>query len=275
MNQRILGDNMKVCKFGGTSMSSADTIRRVIDIISADEMRRYIVVSAPGKRWAGDEKVTDMLISLASGDDKDSIFAKVRDRYAAIAKGLGVDFDQELDAAWQDINCADYAHIVSRGEYLMAKLLAKKLGVRMTDTRELVKFEKGELLFDKTLDNLKIALKDDICVVPGFYGSDENGKTVTFSRGGSDITGALVAAAVGADLYENWTDVDGVYSADPRKDKTAKLFDQLTYKQMYALASSGANVLHKDAEYPVELAGIPTIIKNTFNPSCKGTRITP
>ncbi|MBQ9276089.1 MAG: hypothetical protein IJ226_00665 [Clostridia bacterium] len=272
---------MIVCKFGGTSMANAETIGLVKDILDSDAERRYIVVSAPGKRNPSDIKVTDMLISLKrdfdKGQDVSTHIEALRARFVGIATKFLVDFD--LDGEFETIYSmltagASEDYVKSRGEYLSAKLLSKIFDVPFVDTAELVKFDTDGVDYESTLANLAGALKTcDRAVLPGFYGSDKDGNIVTFSRGGSDISGALVAAAVNADVYENWTDVDGVYTADPRKDSSARHIDRLTYDEMYALALSGANVLHKDAVYPAERAGVPINIKNTFNRYAAGTWI--
>lgn len=272
---------MIVCKFGGTSLANADTIGLVKQIISLDADRRYIVVSAPGRRNPADSKVTDMLISLKNDFDKgrdvsdgiDALCARFQD----IAQKFGIDFDAdgEFEKIYRALTLgASDDYVKSRGEYLSAKLLSIILGVPFVDAADLVKFGTDGVDYETTLANISNALKAfDRAVLPGFYGSDRDGQIVTFSRGGSDVSGALVAAAVKADVYENWTDVDGVFSADPRKDDTARLIDRLTYEDMYALALSGANVLHKDAVYPAERAGVPINIKNTFNRYAAGTWI--
>lgn len=261
-------------------MANAETIKQVESIILADDTRRYIVVSAPGKREREDAKVTDLLYRLKRVFDEGSNFKEVlsllQDRFFEICRGLEVDIDvqAELDDLKEKLEGgASEDFVASRGEYLSAKILARKLGFSFCDTQELVRFKGNDLALDETIDNLSSTLKGfKRAVLPGFYGSDERG-VKTFSRGGSDITGALVAAAVCADVYENWTDVDGVYTADPRKDKNAKFIENLTYDEMFDLAKSGANVLHKDAVYPAQIAGIKINIKNTFNPSSIGTTI--
>ena len=269
---------MKVCKFGGTSVSSVDSIKRVAEIINSDSDRRYIIVSAPGKRWAGDDKITDMLYALADADGEEfnEVFKKLRDRFSSLVQDLclhldvGREFD---DLAGKIREGVSKDFVASRGEYLSAKMIAELLGARFVDAKDLVKFEGIALDFDGTIANIKRSLGGERAVIPGFYGSREDGEIKTFSRGGSDITGALVACAVNADMYENWTDVDGVYSADPRKDAGARLIERMTYKEMYDLARQGANVLHEDAVYPAERAHVPINIKNTFNPSAHGTII--
>ena len=271
---------MKVCKFGGSSMSNAYAVACVEKIIRADESRRYIVVSAPGKRDKDDKKVTDLLYlakdKFDRGENFFEVFEVIKTRFLDLEIELQV--DAKLECELEEIKDkiaggASRDFVASRGEYLSAKLLAKKLDVPFCDTQNLVWFEGDNLALDKTIENLSAKLKSfERAVLPGFYGSNALG-IKTFTRGGSDITGALVAAAVRADVYENWTDVDGIFTADPRKDTTARFVEKLTYKEMYTLALRGANVLHKDAVYPVEAAGIKINVRNTFNPDCKGTII--
>lgn len=273
---------MKVCKFGGTSMASAQTVKRVIDVINSDAERKYIVVSAPGKRSADDKKVTDMLYACCDeaerlGTCKDA-FGEVKKRFLQIAKELKVDVDLEsvLDEIRVNIEKGkSRAYAASRGEYLSAKLLAAKMSVPFVDTHDIVKFnEKGELQTHYTLDLIRHKLKDLPCaVLPGFYGSDIQGRTVTFSRGGSDISGALVARAVNADIYENWTDVDGFLAADPRIVDDPVFIDYLSYKELRELSYMGAEVMHPESILPVSSVGIPINIKNTFNPEHPGTMI--
>ena len=275
-------NNMKVCKFGGTSMANANTIECVKRIVDADADRRFIVVSAPGKRCDGDEKVTDMLYDLKREFDKtceiSDKFERLEARFESIQSGLGtrLNLDREFDEIKAKLKSgATSDFVASRGEYLSAKIFAEYIGADFVDAKDLIKFgSNGELQFEKTIFALQSALLNlKKAVIPGFYGSTDDGEIKTFSRGGSDVTGALVARAVGASVYENWTDVDGIYSADPRKHKDVVMIERLCYKQMYALALNGANVLHKDAVYPVEEAGIPINIKNTFNPRCFGSWI--
>ena len=273
---------MKVCKFGGTSMANGGTISRVINIVRSDEQRRYIVVSAPGKRDGNDVKITDALYACFNekrekGNCKKS-FDIVRNRFLDIANSLGVDMN--LTAVLDDIksnieNGASRDYCASRGEYLCARLLAAKLGFEFVDTNEIIKFNAdGKLQMHYTLDLIKQRLESvEYAVIPGFYGSNREGEIVTFSRGGSDITGALVARAVGADIYENWTDVDGFLTADPRIVKDPAIIDYLSYRELRELAYMGAEVLHPESIFPVRSVGIPINIKNTFNPSYKGTMI--
>ena len=273
---------MKVCKFGGTSMANGGTISRVINIVRSDEQRRYIVVSAPGKRDGNDVKITDALYACFNEKREkgncEGSFDIVRNRFLDIANSLGVDMN--LTAVLDDIkrnieNGASRDYCASRGEYLCARLLAAKLGFESVDTDEIIKFNaEGKLQMHYTLDLIKQRLESvEYAVIPGFYGSNREGEIVTFSRGGSDITGALVARAVGADIYENWTDVDGFLTADPRIVKDPAIIDYLSYRELRELAYMGAEVLHPESIFPVRSVGIPINIKNTFNPSYKGTMI--
>ena len=258
---------MKVCKFGGTSMANSSTIAQVADIVTSDASRAYIVVSAPGKRDSGDVKVTDALYACAREKNEkgscDAAFSVIEKRFLDIESELGVDVG--MKAALADIKDkieqgAGVAYIASRGEYLSAKVLAAKLGVPFVDTQDLIKFgTKGELLLDISLDLLRARLADcGRAVLPGFYGSDKDGVVRTFSRGGSDITGAIVARAVNADVYENWTDVDGFLTADPRIIDKPALIDCLTYKELRELAYMGAEVLHPESIFPCAAQAFPS-----------------
>ena len=275
---------MKVCKFGGTSMANSATITQVADIVRADSERRYVVVSAPGKRASADIKVTDALYAChreraEKGSCKEA-FAVIRKRFLDIEKELGIDISvaSELDAIEKAIDAgasADYT--ASRGEYLSARVLAALLGYEFVDTASLIKFDKdGALLLDLSLDNIRDRLASvDRAVLPGFYGTDNENEIKTFSRGGSDISGAIVARAMSASVYENWTDVDGFLTADPRIVKDPDIISCLSYKELRELAYMGAEVLHPESVFPVRTAGIPINIKNTFNPSAAGTMIVP
>lgn len=272
----------KVCKFGGTSMASAITVNQVYDIIESDKDRKFIVVSAPGKRDSNDIKVTDMLYKAFDEAKQtgrcDVAFGKIRERFRALADDLGLKFDLDelLDSIEKQINTSetpDYA--ASRGEYLSAKMFALKTGYTFIDAQDLIKFDsRGMLDAEITNDNVKRVLSGvDRAVIPGFYGIGADGEIKTFSRGGSDVTGAIIARGVNADLYENWTDVNGFMTADPRIVENPKIINQLTYKELRELSYMGANVLHPESIFPVRQAGIPINIKNTFNPSHKGTMI--
>lgn len=271
---------MKAIKFGGTSMSTADSINRVKQIILSDPERRFVVVSAPGKTEA-DGKVTDMLIAVcaAAPQARAKAFAPVRIRFERLCAGLGLDrgfLDADLDAITDRLPLADNDYIVTRGEYLCAKLLAELLQYDFVDASTLIKFR------DKTYDDgyteavCRIGLSNHDCaVIPGFYGSDGDGNVVAFSRGGSDISGAIIARAIDASVYENFTDVDGFMTCDPRIVPHASAIDLLSYKELRELAYMGANVLHPESIFPVRKANIPIHIENTFNPNSSGTKIVP
>ncbi len=276
--------SLKTVKFGGTSLCDADHFRMAADIILSDPSRRLVVPSAPGKRSKEDTKVTDLLYECyrlsreGTTEAFDSCYRVVRDRYCAIIKGLGMSFDisGELDYVREAIlhrSGRDYA--ASRGEYLNSLIMAKYLGFDFIDAENVILFgDDGTLDFART----EAALKDELsrherAVIPGFYGQMPNGTVRTFSRGGSDITGSIVAAASGSDLYENWTDVSGFMMADPRIVKGALVIKEITYRELRELSYMGATVLHEDAIFPVRQAGIPINIRNTLDPSAPGTMI--
>lgn len=263
---------MIVCKFGGTSLSDAGRIRQAAAIVSADSARRFVVASAPGKRFETDEKVTDLLLRAAGGDG--AALDAALSRFAGIAAALGVDINRELRRAAAEIPLRGAEYAASRGEYLCALLLAKYMGWGFVDAAEAVRLREGRADLEATYDQLLRRLKPlKNAVIPGFYGADAAGGIRTFPRGGSDITGALVAAALGARLYENWTDVDGLMSADPRLVENTLCVPAVRYRQMRLLARMGAQVLHPDSLAPVMRAGIPTALKNSFHPERPGTRI--
>ena len=270
----------RVVKFGGSSLADADQFRKVAAIVRADGGRRYVVPSAPGKRSSADTKVTDMLYGChgATGTELAGKVAAIRARYDGIVEGLGLTLDlaPEFERMEQTIAAgatADYC--ASRGEYLNGIIMAAYLGVPFVDAAEVIFFEEnGQLDERRTWDGLRTRLQSmERAVVPGFYGSLPDGQVKTFSRGGSDITGALVAWAVGADVYENWTDVSGVLAADPRIVKNARPIDVISYKELRELSYMGASVLHEDAIFPVRKAGIPIHICNTNAPDEPGTLI--
>ena len=276
-------DNIKTVKFGGSSLSDANQFKKVADIINADKSRRYVVPSAPGKRYKDDVKVTDMLYkcnSLAEkGESIDIYFDGIKKRYNEIIKGLGLtDFSLEEDFETIKSNISnkfgsDYA--ASRGEYLNSKIMARYLGYEFIDAADVIFFkEDGRFDEEKTNAVLKGLLKThERAVIPGFYGSKPDGTIKTFSRGGSDITGSIVARACDADVYENWTDVSGFLCADPRIVKDPKPIEIITYKELRELSYMGATVLHEDAIFPVRMVGIPVQIKNTNEPEAPGTLI--
>ncbi|XVG96280.1 aspartate kinase [Eubacteriales bacterium KG127] len=275
---------IKVAKFGGSSVADGIQIAKTRDIIVQDQGRNYIVVSAPGKRYEGDNKITDLLYLCqthrAHNLPWEQLFEVVEDRFIAASHKLGVDgvLDLHFDIIREDItNGCSTEYIVSRGEFLNAVMIAEYLGYDFVDSEGLILFdEKGNLLHDETHEALTKDLSTHTtAVLPGFYGSSiVNGEIVTFSRGGSDITGALVAKAIGADVYENWTDVSGFLMADPRIVENPKPIDSISYKELRELSYMGASVLHEDAIFPARMAGIPINIRNTNKPKDKGTLIT-
>lgn len=273
---------IKVVKFGGSSLASADQFKKVGDIIRADSKRKYVVPSAPGKRHKNDTKVTDMLYAcyeLAEADeDFKPLLRKIRARYNEIINGLKLNcsLDDEFKVIGQNfLQKAGSDYAASRGEYLNGILMSKYLGFEFIDAADVIRFrEDGEFDPDTTHSILKERLKkSDRAVIPGFYGAMEDGRVRTFSRGGSDITGSIVAKACKADLYENWTDVSGFLIADPRIIDNPKGIKVITYKELRELSYMGATVLHEDAIFPVRKEGIPINIKNTNAPEDPGTFI--
>ena len=274
---------LKVAKFGGSSVADALQINKIKIIIANDEDIKYVVVSAPGKRFSEDSKVTDLLYLCKTHIEHNlpyqQIFQVICDRFMAVKVNLGVDVD--LTAEFAEIKknleagaSADY--IASRGEYLNARLIAAFLGFDFVDAASMVRFdEKGKFMEDLTNKTIEKELsKHEKAVVPGFYGAKIDGNVKTFSRGGSDITGALIARAMGADVYENWTDVSGFLMADPRIVKDPKPISTISYKELRELSYMGASVLHEDAIYPARIANIPINIRNTNKPEDPGTMIT-
>ena len=275
---------IKVLKFGGSSLASADQFRKVAEIVKAEPERRYVVASAPGKRDSADTKVTDMLYNcfrLASRKQPiDEAFQAVEERYNSIIRELGLDFS--LEGEYQKIRMAIQHHagedyVASRGEYLNSMILAKFLGFAFIDAENGVFFREDGVFDDKRTYAALGALleKEAYAVVPGFYGSMPSGTIKTFSRGGSDITGAIVARAVNAEIYENWTDVSGMLMADPRIVKNPKVIEEITYRELRELAYMGATVMHEEAVFPVREARIPINIRNTNAPLDPGTMIVP
>ncbi|MBR6872596.1 MAG: aspartate kinase [Ruminococcus sp.] len=272
----------KVVKFGGSSLASAEQFKKVADIIHAEDSRRYVVPSAPGKRFSADTKVTDMLYACydlaAKGKNFDEAFDKIKERYTSIIEELGLDLDMTeefsiVKACFIGKAGRDYA--ASRGEYLNGIVLANYLKYEFIDAADVIYFkDSGEFDAERTNKAMKERLAGiERAVIPGFYGSMPNDTIKTFSRGGSDITGSIVAAAVGADIYENWTDVSGFLISDPRIVKDPLPITTITYKELRELSYMGATVLHEDAIFPVRKAGIPINIKNTNAPMDQGTMI--
>ena len=274
---------IKVCKFGGTSMADGNTILRSAAIVKADETRRYVVVSAPGKRFSGDTKVTDLLYQCADEAEKgdaaafEKTFAKIRVRFLNIEKETGGDFGmaEALDQISAEIlGGAGRDYCASRGEYLAAKIMSAVLDVPFVDATEFIRFKEDGTLDEVTFEiGAKVLSKYEKAVVPGFYGLGADGNVKTFSRGGGDISGSIVARSVMASLYENWTDVSGFYACDPRIVTSPQWISELSYQELRELSYMGANVLHSEAIFPVRSAGIPIRICNTFRPDDAGTYI--
>ena len=272
----------KVVKFGGSSLASAEQFAKVGKIIRADEQRRYVVPSAPGKRNSKDTKVTDMLYACYALVEEEKEFRvplmKIKERYDSIINGLNLklSLDEEFKKIAENFKQkagVDYA--ASRGEYLNGIIMANYLGYEFIDAAEVIFFdEDGNFDANKTDEVLSKRLeKTKSAVVPGFYGSLPDGTVKTFSRGGSDITGSIVAKAVHASVYENWTDVSGFLVADPRIIENPQTIKTITYRELRELSYMGASVLHEDAVFPVRKAGIPINIRNTNAPEDEGTWI--
>lgn len=273
---------VKVVKFGGSSLASSQQFKKVGEIIHAEESRKYIVPSAPGKRFSDDIKVTDMLYecytAAVKGKDYKPLLENIKKRYYEIINELGLDLSLEKEFSIMEsgfVGKAGRDYAASRGEYLNGIVLANYLGFEFIDAAEVIFFDdNGNFDADKTNEILSERLsKVAYAVIPGFYGSMPNDTIKTFSRGGSDVTGSIVAKAVKADLYENWTDVSGVLVTDPRIIDNPKVINTITYKELRELSYMGASVLHEDAIFPVRKEGIPINIKNTNAPSDPGTMI--
>jgi len=275
---------VKVAKFGGTSLADAGQFLKVKSIILADEERRYIVPSAPGKRHPNDHKITDLLYlchtHAKEGVPFDEVFSLISSRYIEIVNELGLKLD--INMYLEDLKekiAGGYSrdYIASRGEYLNGLILAELLGYDFVDAAEIIYFNEAGVFDQERTDEIigKRLADHERAVIPGFYGSKPDGAIKTFSRGGSDVTGAIVARGVGADIYENWTDVSGFLMADPRIVNNPKPIERITYRELRELAYMGANVLHEDSIFPVRQAGIPINIKNTNKPEDPGTLIVP
>ena len=272
----------KVVKFGGSSLASAEQFKKVGDIIHADKERRYVIPSAPGKRFPKDTKVTDMLYGCyhlaEEGKDFKKELAEIAARYQEIIDGLGLTLTLKeefkiIEKNFKEKSGENYA--ASRGEYLNGIIMAAYLGYEFVDAADVIHFaENGDFDAELTNEILSARLAElDHAVIPGFYGAYADGRVKTFSRGGSDITGSIVARAVKADVYENWTDVSGFLIADPRIIDNPEGIDTITYRELRELSYMGASVLHEDAIFPVRREGIPINIRNTNKPDDKGTWI--
>ncbi len=273
---------MKTVKFGGTSMATAAMMKKCADILRSDDERRYVIVSAPGKRFKDDIKVTDLLYRIYSeitnGYDTMPTLLVIYERFREIVEGLGTDFDldAEFDAIRKGLtpDC-NPNWLASRGEYLSAKIFADYLGWPFIDAKDLIIFKENHILSHHLTYRTAGALLDNFshAVIPGFYGADTHGEITTFTRGGSDVTGAVIARSVKASLYENWTDVDSVMTADPRIIDSPKQVRWISYRELRELSYMGASVVHEDAILPIRSAGIPIQVRNTMNPEAEGTMI--
>lgn len=268
------------CKFGGTSLACAENIRRCCEIVKADAERRFVVVSAPGKRDKNGKKVTDLLLECYEnrfdGEKFDGAFSRIKEAFSEIA-ALAKDFpiEEELGAICRQIRNseANIDFVLSRGEYLNARIVAEYLGYEFLDAARFIRFKNGELDLDETLKAASAIDGDKSYVIPGFYGLDEQGHVKTFSRGGSDITGSVVARAFGCRLYENWTDVDGIRVCDPKVIKDGKKVEQVSFRELREMSYMGASVLHAETLLPIYDSPIPIALRNSFQPALSGTQI--
>ena len=273
---------LKVAKFGGTSLADAKQFKKVHDILCNDEERRYVVVSAPGKRFKDDNKITDLLYltyaHIKYSVPYGSILKVIEDRFNQIKNELNINTDLEGEFKTirenLDKKCEE-DYIVSRGEYLCALLMSDYLKCDFVDAKDVIFFNYDDTINkEKTHKKLsEVLANSNKAIIPGFYGSYPDGSIKTFSRGGSDITGAIVSNVMGADIYENWTDVSGFLTADPKIVENPKQIKHITYRELRELSYMGASVLHEEAVFPVRQAGIPINIKNTNEPENPGTLI--
>ena len=276
---------MITCKFGGTSLACSENIKRCCEIVKADDERRYVVASAPGKKNKTDKKVTDLLLdcyaSRFESEKFDEIFENIKHVFEEIAT-LSPSFpiQAELETLYAQVKNseANIDFVLSRGEYLNAKIIASYLGYEFLDATKFIRFKKGEidlLACDENVQKIlsKTGKDGGRYVIPGFYGLDEHGHVKTFSRGGSDITGSIVARAFGCSLYENWTDVDGVYVSDPKIIENAKKVGQISFRELREMSYMGASVLHAETLLPLYEYPIPIHLKSSFAPRLIGTQI--
>ena len=272
---------LKVTKFGGSSVSQASQFKKVKDIVESDPDRRYVVVSAPGKRWSNDSKITDLLYLLDAHRqyhvDASNVFKLIKERFVEIKESLGLKtpIEKELDSMYANLSSMTETEIVSRGEYFCAKLMADYLGYPFVDAADVIRINHDKSIdWDATRARLKAVMNEHPrFVFPGFYGMSANGKIMVFSRGGGDVTGAILANVLGADVYENWTDVSGFLMADPRVVRNPEPITHITYSELRELSYMGASVLHEDAVFPAQENNIPIHILNTNRPQDKGTII--
>ncbi len=271
---------LTTCKFGGTSLACSENIRRCCDIVRADENRKFIVVSAPGKKDKNATKVTDLLLACYENRFNEDAFNKLFLQMEEIFKEISslvpaFPIEEELQTVYKQIKNseANIDFVLSRGEYLNAKIIASCLGYEFLDAAKFIRFHKGELDMRATIACAKNVSIDRRYVIPGFYGLDEHGHIKTFSRGGSDITGSVVARVFGCDLYENWTDVDGIRVCDPKIVENSKKVDQVSFRELREMSYMGASVLHAETLLPIVDEPIPIVIRNSFAPQLKGTQI--
>lgn len=272
---------LKITKFGGSSVATANQFKKVKEIVSSDASRRYVVVSAPGKRKTGDNKITDLLYLLDAHRqyhvDASSVCTMIKDRFVQIKKQLHLTqpIEKEIDEFFANLSKMNQAEIVSRGEYFCAKLMAEYLGYEFVDAKDVIRFRLDKTIdWEATTEKVKAKCSQfDHFVFPGFYGSYANGQIQVFPRGGGDITGAILARCIGADVYENWTDVSGFLMADPKIVKDPEPITHITYSELRELSYMGASVLHEEAIFPAKEANIPIHILNTNRPQDRGTII--
>ena len=272
-----------VCKFGGTSLASSENIRKVRDIVKADSERKYVVVSAPGKRSKDDIKITDCLIECFNLSKKGECYANtlgiIKERFNGLKADLNVNCDltedfNNLEEAIK--NHVDYDYVVSRGEYFSARIISAFFGFKFVDANSLIVFdEEGKVDLEVTNGLVQEHLTDDYYVVPGFYGVDKTGAIKVFSRGGSDLSGAILANALKCSIYENWTDVDGFMASDPKLIENPPVIKKLTYHELRELSYMGATVLHPSCTGFLKDKGIAINLRNTFNPESEGSLIIP
>jgi len=269
-----------VCKFGGTSLATYQNVKRSCEIVRADENRRYVVVSAPGKKDANSKKVTDLLLECYKNRFDDgafqTAFSQICEAFLDVAALVpAFPIQEELNRIRMQIQQAEanLDFVLSRGEYLNAKLVAAYMGYAFLDAAKFIRFKDGELDLAQTLKKAEELDGNKNYVIPGFYGLDEHGHIKTFSRGGSDITGSIVARAFGCDLYENWTDVDGIHVCDPKVIANSKKVEQVSFRELREMSYMGASVLHAETLLPIFDAPVPIHLKNTFEPHKSGTQI--
>lgn len=275
---------IKTVKFGGTSLADAEHVQKSLDIIKSDSARRFVVPSAPGKRYGNDYKVTDLLLRCFEIQKRDfeqglELFSEIEDRYDAIIRGLGLDYSLEdeyriIRARMEEGLSKDY--LVSRGEYLSGLVLAKALSFPFVDPADYIFFDSSGYYDEKRTAAAFEELSEMPCfVMPGFYGTSVSGRTQTFPRGGSDITGSIVSKEMHVDIYENWTDVSGFLAADPHLIDDPEVIEEISYSEIRELSYMGAQVFHEEAIFPARAAGIPINIKNTNHPEDEGSWIVP